>query len=34
MSPWNQDFIQSYQGLTAGLQTIIAALQDAQDVTA
>ena len=33
MSPWNQDFIQSYQGLTAGLQTIIAALQNARDVT-
>jgi iron complex transport system substrate-binding protein len=31
--PWNQDFIQSYQGLTAGLQDIITALQDAKDVT-
>lgn len=33
VGPWNQDFIQSYQGLTAALETIIAALGPAEDVT-
>ena len=33
LSPWNQDFIQSYQGLTAALETVIAALEPAEDVT-
>ena len=33
MGPWNQDFIQSYQGLTAALETMMATLQDAADVT-
>lgn len=31
--PWNQDFIQSYQGLHAALQTMMATLEDAEDVT-
>ena len=33
MGPWNQDFIQSYQGLTAALETMMATLTDANDVT-
>jgi hypothetical protein len=33
MGPWNQDFIQSYQGLTAALKTMMATLQNAADVT-
>lgn len=33
MGLWNQDFIQSYQGLTAALETVIATLQNARDVT-
>ena len=33
ISPWNQDFIQSYQGLTAAQETIVAALESAEDVT-
>jgi hypothetical protein len=33
MGPWNQDFIQSHQGLTAALETLKATLQDAADVT-
>jgi iron complex transport system substrate-binding protein len=33
MASWNQDFIQSYQGLTAALTAITAALEPARDVT-
>lgn len=33
IASWNQDFIQSYQGLTAALDAIVAALEGAQDVT-
>ena len=33
MGPWNQDFIQSYQGLTAALETMMATLAEATDVT-
>ena len=33
LSPWNQDFIMSYQGLTAALETVIAALTDAEKIT-
>jgi iron complex transport system substrate-binding protein len=33
VSPWNQDFIMSYQGLTAALETVIAALTPAEKVT-
>ena len=31
--PWNQDFIQSYQGLTAALESMLATLDGASDVT-
>ncbi|MCA9878851.1 MAG: ABC transporter substrate-binding protein, partial [Thermomicrobiales bacterium] len=31
--PWNQDVIQSYQGLTVALKSVLETLQDAQDVT-
>ncbi|MDQ2654997.1 MAG: ABC transporter substrate-binding protein [Chloroflexota bacterium] len=33
VASWNQDFIQSYQGLGAALETMIAALESAQKVT-
>lgn len=33
IAPWNQDFIQSYQGLTAALQTLLQALESAEKVT-
>lgn len=33
VAPWNQDFIQSYQGLTAALDVMIATLENAKDVT-
>jgi iron complex transport system substrate-binding protein len=33
IAPWNQDFIQSYQGLGAALETMIAALESAEKVT-
>jgi iron complex transport system substrate-binding protein len=33
IAPWNQDFTQSYQGLTAALETIVTALAPAEDVT-
>ncbi|MCA9864662.1 MAG: ABC transporter substrate-binding protein, partial [Thermomicrobiales bacterium] len=32
VAPWNQDFIQSYQGLGAALETMITALERAHDV--
>lgn len=33
VGPWNQDFIQSYQGLAAAFDTLLGPLQNAQDVT-
>ncbi|MGH2550000.1 MAG: ABC transporter substrate-binding protein [Thermomicrobiales bacterium] len=33
VGPWNQDFIMSYQGLTAAFNEMIAVLKDAQKVT-
>lgn len=33
IAPWNQDFIQSYQGLTAAMQVVIDALSTAKVVT-
>lgn len=33
LGPWNQDFIQSYQGLTAAFETLLATLAPAEDVT-
>ena len=32
--PWNQDFIQSYQGLAAAFDMLLATLRGAEDVTA
>lgn len=31
--PWNQDFIQSYQGLTAACEMLLGTLASAADVT-
>ncbi len=33
IGPWNQDFIMSYQGMTAALNTVIAPIRDANKVT-
>ena len=33
MGLWDQDFVQSYQGLTKALQTMMATLEDAEDIT-
>jgi iron complex transport system substrate-binding protein len=33
VSPWNQDFIQSYQGLTAAFDTLIGPLREAKNLT-
>lgn len=33
VGPWNQDFIMSYQGMTAALNTVIAPVRDANKVT-
>ena len=31
--PWNQDFVQSYQGLTAAFEMLLETLAGAEDVT-
>lgn len=33
IAPWNQDFIQSYQGLTAAFDALLGPLREARDVT-
>jgi iron complex transport system substrate-binding protein len=33
VGPWNQDFIQSYQGLTAAFETLLGPLREAKKVT-